>query len=470
MQFLRLEWVRAAVSQQVKSQVSLSRLKHCRSLLFFFDKKQKISLRALIPVSPFIVVTNRSARLWNGTMGTEGNFENLFADIGDTPLVQREAIVAPARGQSSRPLEGGAEPSASRQRTTPLVSDHMIHELLEKMSSSGGQPAPHVKKHVRGCVEKLTRRIEKSLRIAEKKRVLIDQANSLEQGRIPNGVKPFKVSVDIPELDEELPQELLNFSISFTAGCTFREAKEKLHICTTALNKVIDARVMEKQILTMKTSLTFDFFAAECEKLAVDRTAEGDSLMSELGLIPGIVPAEPVPRDRLRVLYSSVIEKVAEARRIESEKKTKSEDSLAKKVEKLRNVAPHELLDAKIKMSVAAAIGKKKVAEKFDPTIDYGAAFSMVQADRHDLLETIVEMKPPPGLDFHAVRKKDRQKSSTQPEKGKGKGKGKEKGKNKDKSQSSYNKQEGSGKGKGADSSGKRKGGRGKNVGATRRW
>ena len=59
-------------------------------------------------------------------------------------------------------------------------------------------------------------------------------------------------------------------------------------------------------------------------------------------------------------LYSSVIEKIAHNKKIEDDKKVKSEESIAKKVKRLRDTAPHELLDAKIRISISEALASKK--------------------------------------------------------------------------------------------------------------
>ncbi len=93
----------------------------------------------------------------------------------------------------TRPLENG-ERRDVRQRTS-LLSDANLKDLLDKCN--GKEPWPsHVRKHISACVGDLTRKVEKSLKLANKKRALIDQANRLNEGHIPAGVKPFKVSIE----------------------------------------------------------------------------------------------------------------------------------------------------------------------------------------------------------------------------------------------------------------------------------
>ena len=348
-------------------------------------------------------------------------------------------------------------PRAVRQRTN-LISEAGVNDLLSKVAGKDQLPA-HIKRHLRECVEALTKRVEKSLKLKGKKHALIDQANELERGRIPSGVKPFKVAVDVPELDYAIPAELTKFSLQFTEGCTFRQAKEKLHIATIALNKVLDARVMERQVDGIRDSLTLEYFVTECGKYAEDRMSSADHLMAELGL-GGIAPRPSlrIPKETLSNLYVSVMEKVAEAKKLEETKKVKVEETVAKKIEKLRDTAPHDLLDQKIKQSVSDALGKKLSGLRLDSAIDYGAAYSMIQADRIDLLEENIKEKigVPPGLERQVFQKKPK-KVKEKPGKGTGMQTNREKGKGKGKGKGLVSSTRTKGKGKGKSPKGKGK-------------
>ena len=73
----------------------------------------------------------------------------------------------------------------------------------------------------------------------------MEQRSALQDGRVPGCVKPSKISVDVPEFDQQIPAELCLLKIELTEGSTFREAKEKLHMATIALNKTIDISAIE---------------------------------------------------------------------------------------------------------------------------------------------------------------------------------------------------------------------------------
>ena len=328
-------------------------------------------------------------------------------------------------------------------------------------------------KSISACVGDLTRKVEKSLKLANKKRAFIDQANRLNEGHIPAGVKPFKVSVEVPELNLPIPPELANLTINFQQGCSFREAKEKLYSAATAMNKMLDARIMEQQIEHIRNDITCDFFVGACRKCSEERSSSAARLMQELGIgNPVHQPMAPIPKDRLTALYASVMEKVADNRVIEEQKRQKSEETIAKKVEKLRDTAPHDLLDAKIRVSVQQAMGKKPPSNT-DTSIDYGAAYSMLQAQRDDLLRDAI--REPPGLEGGSSKQQVFQRGNVpkaKEKKPKGKGKGKDaQNKGKGKSKTKDRTAKGKSKGKKGGSSGEQLGGRQKGgKGKGGRW
>jgi len=377
-----------------------------------------------------------------------------------------EAGLSQDRTQANaiRPLENSETSRRDVRQRTALLSESNLTDLLDKVAGKEPWPA-HVRKHVSSCIEELTRKVEKSLKLTAKKRALVDQANELNSGRIPTGVKSFKPSVEVKELDLPIPAELTELKISFEPGTSFREAKEKLHMATIAMGKMLDARLMEDQITNLRDDLTCDHFVAACGKCSEERSSSADQLMNELGigtLFPS--PTPQFPKAKLTQLYASAMEKVAQNRSLEEAKRQKSEESIAKKVEKLRDSAPHDLLDAKIRASVQEAMGKK-APKNIDASIDYGAAFAMKQSNREDLLRDAI--REPPGLEKGGSTKPLFQKGAVPKVKEKkhwqGKGKGKEptkSGKGKGKSKDSASK--GKSKGKKGGSPGGQSGGKGK--------
>ena len=367
-----------------------------------------------------------------------------FDPFGTLDDSDNETFVEP-RGQVRALEDSTAAPQAKVRisQGTSLLTAEQLDSIMQKVLHKDDLPA-HIKKHLSSCSTDLTQKVEKSLRLAHRKKLLIDQANELGACRIPAGIRPFK-SLNIPELDTRIPEDLLNFNVSFDATMTLREAKEKLHWATQALSRVLDARVMERQIDSIRPYLTADAFVGRCLSLSKDRTDAASDLLNELGLGVPIRKPPTISKARIMQLYSSVMDKVAENRAAEARKQVSKEEKTARKVDKLRETAPHDLLDAKIRQSVASALGKSPKVQKgshpVEKGVDYGTAFSVKVCGREELLHESI--REPPGLEqvFRVAKTKKEKEKKKDKGKGKGKeptGKGKEtkgKGKGKGKSQ-----------------------------------
>ena len=123
--------------------------------------------------------------------------------------------------------------------------------------------------------------------------------------------------------------------------------------------------------------------------------------------------------------------KISEQRRLEREKKVKAEETIARKIDKIKNTTPHQLLEAKIDLSVATAPGQR--AKGYDKQIDYGHAYSLRVTDNDNLFGRSIDF--PPGLADPKAAQKPKFRNAVPWEAGKGTGKekGTSKGKNKGK-------------------------------------
>ena len=57
----------------------------------------------------------------------------------------------------------------------------------------------------------------------------MEQCKALGEGRVPAEVKPLKISVDVPELDQQIPAEFCMLKIELNEGSTFRSEREAAH-------------------------------------------------------------------------------------------------------------------------------------------------------------------------------------------------------------------------------------------------
>ena len=149
------------------------------------------------------------------------------------------------------------------------------------------------------------------MNLITKKRSVLEQCEALEEGRVPAGINPFKIGVDVRELDSLIPAEFCMLKIELNEGSTFREAKEKLHMAAIALNKAIDINVIEPQILRLKNHITCDVFITDVAKIKEERSSESAQLLEELGLGGTRIITPSIRRASAVQLYSSVIEKIA---------------------------------------------------------------------------------------------------------------------------------------------------------------
>ena len=83
-------------------------------------------------------------------------------------------------------------------------------------------------------------------------------------------------------------------------------------------------------------------------KIKNERPSDSVQLLEEPGLGGTRIITPSVRRANAVQLNSSVIKKIVHNKKIEEDKKIKSEESIAKNVDRLRDRVPHELLDAKI--------------------------------------------------------------------------------------------------------------------------
>ena len=343
---------------------------------------------------------------------------------------------------NARPHE--VEPRGVRQRSS-LLSDAHVTDLLNKHFGKESIATP-VRRHVSKCVEDLTKGVEKSLKLRKRVTDMTNVTTELKEGRVPAGIKPFKVVVDTPFMDKPIPQELMQVSFNMQEGVTLRECKERWYYQFIAMNKALDAHAMSLQVDSMKCDISRDGFVATCSKFADERQSAANELMNALCLDTAPAARQPsVPREQLMRLYDGVMEKVAENVRIEKDREAKKTESTAKKIEKLKSSAPQDLLTMKIEQTVKKVM-KQPGAVKVDSSIDYGTAYSLVVTDNTEKLNTAIAQ--PPGLErasgasnketgFQPRRSRGKQKptgstakgSTNHKPKGSGKGKGKGKGK-----------------------------------------
>ena len=168
-------------------------------------------------------------------------------------------------------VEPSAQPNAA-------ALDHLIASVLGKQRLS---PALH--KNVSFQLSKLDGRIRKQLALHERIAKNSEAIRSLADGKLPNGIRPFKATVDSPYLDDPVPSVLATVSLDFS-NMTVREAKEKLYLSQISIAKSLDNHVMSLQMEAVKTEITKEAFTAACTVSIFSKSEAASSIASKLGI------------------------------------------------------------------------------------------------------------------------------------------------------------------------------------------
>ena len=290
-------------------------------------------------------------------------------------------------------------PEGKRGRHDLMLSQDVVDMLLGRIAGRSLPKALH--KHLSKCCAELNQGILKSLGLKEKITKLEQQIESLGHGNAPPGVKPFRVGVEVPELDVSIPADMRSFTVTFDEGTTFRQAKEKLHYTFVAYNKVFDTKVMTLQLANLKGKISMDSFQSACTAHVSDSSESVNRLLTDLDLVSTLPSIDQmrITREKAKALYSDCVEKISAKRDSITAAKARSEESVAKKVDKLKNSSPSDLLEIKIAQSVNKALKSRASASTkgVDPAVDYGLAYTMKVTDV-DNFEESVTVRPPPGL------------------------------------------------------------------------
>ena len=288
--------------------------------------------------------------------------------------------------------------------------------------------APDVVQHISQECEKLSSKVRRSLNLIGKQELFSKQIGELANGTVPSGVKPFRLAVDVPELDTPIPPEFQSLSLEVPEDCSLRQLKERLHFWHIAASKKIDEHIIGLQVGGLRNDIAKSTFVDAVTAKVQAKSSDLDDLMSKLSL-SAFGPAHEdlaLSKSRAEELYLSIMQGIAQEQRKLREKDQNVAKSLAKTVDKLRESKPQDLLRATIEESVNGILKSqgllKKGARKTQvatasAAVNLPHAYTLSAAEQTDRME-------------EAVQQQDEGAGSRQ-KAGKGKGKGKGKAQNK---------------------------------------
>lgn len=372
-----------------------------------------------------------------------------------------------ANGKDIGGLDGLFDSSDDEQSKRQKIGYTATHSkiVMEAIQKAIGAEtlSPDVMKHVQSECSVLAAKVSRSLNLIDRGDKLKSQIDDLSQGNVPNGVKPFKVVVDVPQLDSPIIADVARFELVAPEGTTYRQLKEKLHYFSIAANKRIDAEVMKLQILSLRDEIAKDSFVDRITEKVKSKSSDLDDLMLRLSLSTfGEATSQlQISTDKAKSLYVDIMNRMAVDRRLAKDRGDAEKKNLAKTIDKLKESKPEDLLKASIEKNVmntlkAVGVVAKKTVGKgsgMPSNVNMEKAYTLSVTDLESI-EEAVDATATPSKVFRKdkkvkVKEKDRN-PGTDP-KGKGKAKGKSKGQGKSKSKK--------GKGKGKD---KQKAGKGK--------
>ncbi len=338
------------------------------------------------------------------------------------------------------------------------------------------EPPGDIKKFISAECDKLSAKVLRSLNLHAKIAKLKQQVTDLFTGKVPPGVKPFKASVEIAELDQVIPEEMCNWSLTVERDTTYRQLKEKLHYAQIGFAKRVDAELMGLQVGNLRNEISLDTFVACVSAKVTHKSTIVNELYQQLGLGVTGAPNEQLAISACRAekLYADVMQSVAEFQQKEKLRASEQDASLAKTIEKLKGTTPKDLLKQTIDSSIgdalkAKGLGKNARKSSNGPSVDLAQAYEIATKGFDDFSEAVTfDVPPTKGSGKAGKSGKGKGKS---PKKDKGKG-----GKSKDKSSTVFrdgkkpkvkHRDQGWGKGKGkkGDKPGKGKSRKGKGKG-----
>ncbi len=192
---------------------------------------------------------------------------------------------AVSHGRRVRPRDDFDAPDLDRHPDHSHLGEDIADALIPVIERVVGPgKVPHdLHKHLLSTCTTLQQQVLKILNLKERKTNNVKQADAISRGEVVSGIKPFRQTINISELDQTAPSELLNFQATAPIGSTFRQVKEKLHYSTIMWSKTIDAAVMNAQIETLKQKSCKEAFMDKIRAPVVDTDQDVNDLMDELG-------------------------------------------------------------------------------------------------------------------------------------------------------------------------------------------
>ena len=90
------------------------------------------------------------------------------------------------------------------------------------------------------------------------------EIQQLTDGKLPVGMKPFKLPFTAPEVEKPVFDKDETFTITFAAGMKYSDARQLLHFEAGRVQRVLDAALSKRQIAEVQNIYKFGDFLNAC--------------------------------------------------------------------------------------------------------------------------------------------------------------------------------------------------------------
>lgn len=240
-----------------------------------------------------------------------------------------------------------------------------------------------VPKEIRDKVKKLItsfkQKIKKYHNLQSKALKIKDQVKQLEEGSWPVEVKKFAPQVEVPELEDSAPAHIMETLRPFlpenhVGPMTVRMAKTLLYDTSVLINKRLDLVMLESQVATASSAISFDGFIQEAIGISNARSTAIENLgLPAAALPPGLFDDEVrLAKHEAVSLYRALLRSIAD-------EKTKAK-AMEDAKEEQKNTRLTTLITSTPSMRFAAAV--RQVMSGKTSAVDWAAYHTGAAADQ----------------------------------------------------------------------------------------
>ena len=172
------------------------------------------------------------------------------------------AVAATASSEAAQPAAGPQLSSMADDDEPMEVSlrDEGGEEGDDEIAAAIGTKLPHETfQHIKKLHGELEKDLVALLKARARRASLDGDVQSLESGRLPSGMPPYKMKFTPPEA-EVLSKEDIKFELIIPKGTSYLDCKSMIHMRSVLWNKKVDVLINDEQQEAMLAATAYDLF------------------------------------------------------------------------------------------------------------------------------------------------------------------------------------------------------------------